>query len=134
MCPEYRRKSSNSSEESSGCLDPSQFPNFPPQPANGQPATASSTTPRLERRSVIESSTDTLVPESELQKSKKSQNFTLPPLNTQIEEAMNSSSISVFSDPLDSDGLVAHHNQVRDTLSYLRMHNSKTPAGPKTDG
>jgi hypothetical protein len=107
VCPEYRRKSSNSSEESSGCLDASEFSNFP-----SQPALASNTTPRLERRSVIESSTDTLVLESELQKSKKCQNFPLPPLNTQLEEAMNSSSISVFSDPLDSDGLVAHHNQV----------------------
>ena len=112
VCPEYRRKSSNSSEESANCLDTSQFCNFPAQPASGQPVNASNTTPRLERRSVIESSTDTLVPDTELQKSKKCQSFCLPPLNAQIEEAMNSSSVSVFSDPLDSDGLVAHHNQV----------------------
>eukprot|EP00092_Neocalanus_flemingeri_P094563 GFUD01120259.1.p1 GENE.GFUD01120259.1~~GFUD01120259.1.p1 ORF type:complete len:972 (-),score=250.85 GFUD01120259.1:755-3670(-) len=128
VCPEYRRKSSDSSEESTGCLDPSQFPNFP-QPANGQPVPASNTTPRLERRSVIESSTDTLVPESELQKSKKSHNYTLPPLNTQFEETMNSSSISVFSDPLDSDGLVAHHNQVqRRMVEIFSSHQAEVTA------
>jgi len=124
VCPEYRRKSSNSSEESSGCLDASEFSNF-----TSQPAPASNTTPRLERRSVIESSTDTLVPETELQKSKKCQNFPLPPLSTQLEEAMNSSSISVFSDPLDSDGLVAHHNQVqRRMVEIFSSHQAEVNA------
>lgn len=124
VCPEYRRKSSNSSEESSGCPDISEFSNFP-----SQPAPASNTTPRLERRSVIESSTDTLVPESELQKSKKCPNFPFPLLNTQLEEAMNSSSISVFSDPLDSDGLVAHHNQVqRRMVEIFSSHQAEVNA------
>lgn len=112
VCPEYRRKSSNSSEESTGCLDSSNpFNTFSAQP---QPSNASNTTPRLERRCVIESSTDTLVgePGDQQHKSKKCRNFGLHPLNTQLEEDMNSSSISVSSDPLDSDGLVAHHNQV----------------------
>jgi len=131
VCPEYRRKSSNSSDESTGCLDTtgSQFNNFPAQPASGQPINASNTTPRLDRRSVIESSTDTLVPEAEHPKSKKCQNFSLPPLNTQLEEAMNSSSISVFSDPLDSDGLVAHHNQVqRRMVEIFSSHQAEVNA------
>jgi len=129
VCPEYRRKSSNSSEESANCLDTSQFCNFPAQPASGQPVNASNTTPRLERRSVIESSTDTLVPDTELQKSKKCQSFCLPPLNAQIEEAMNSSSVSVFSDPLDSDGLVAHHNQVqRRMVEIFSSHQAEVNA------
>lgn len=130
VCPEYRRKSSNSSEESSECLDASQFQHFPPQSANEKLVPASNTTPRLERRSIIESSTDTLVPESELQKSKKSQIFNLPPLNTQFEEAMNSSSSSsVFGDPLDSDGLVAHHNQVqRRMVEIFSSHQAEVTA------
>jgi len=125
VCPEYRRKSSNSSEESSGCLDPSSpFSTFSAQPIN-----ASNTTPRLERRSVIESSTDTLVPEVDQQKSKKCPNFALPPLNSQLEEDMNSSSISVFSDPLDSDGLVAHHNQVqRRMVEIFSSHQAEVAA------
>jgi len=124
VCPTFHRKSSNSSEESGGCLDTSQFPEFPSQPSH-----ASSSTPRLERRSVIESSTDTLVPDTELQRSKKCPNFSLPPLSTQIEETMNSSSASVFSDPLDSDGLVAHHNQVqRRMVEIFSSHQAEVNA------
>lgn len=142
ICSEYRRKLSNSSEDDSSSSSggpPFQIP--PPSDSTPRPQTDTpprpETTPRLERRSVIETSTDTLVPEESsnghaLPQKKTSAGKASTQLvngRTNVEDEMTSSATSTFSDPLDSDGLVAHHNQVqRRMVAIFSVHQAEVQA------
>jgi len=122
VCPEYTRKSSISSEEGQSSAPP-YFPT-PLVPVS------SVTNSQHDRKSVIETSTDTLVPDSEKTSGVTNQSVitSRPP----VEEVMNissSSSSAIFSDPLDSDGLVSHHNQLqRRMVEIFSSHSAEVSA------
>jgi len=122
------------------------------QNVEGPLAPQGATSPRLDRRqSAIESSTDTLVPEVERNKDSgldmnngRQENLVLPPPllqespnsngatneNRLLEESMGTSSCSQSSlDPLDSDGLVAHNDQVqRRMVEIFNQHRAELSA------
>jgi len=134
VCPEYKGLPSVSSlgesgEEEEDCkaLPPSNTDTAPSVPQGA-------TSPRLERRkSLIESSTDTLVSEMEQERNKDpsypcngSITATVIAANSHqrlLEEAMGSSSCSNgFLEPLDSDGLVAHNDQIQRRMVEIFSH------------
>ena len=104
MCPEYRRDSS--SEDSSST---EQYPTFPGEDP----------LPQVNGNGHIEKSTDTLVPETEVQSRvevRTPKTSTVLPEVRRTELAVSlplPGRVDVSESPLDSDGLVAHQDQVQ---------------------
>ena len=105
VCPEYRRDSS--SEESSST---EQYPTFPGEDP----------LPQVNGNGHIEKSTDTLVPETEVQsrvevRTPKTSSTVLPEVRrTELAVSLPlPGRVDVSESPLDSDGLVAHQDQVQ---------------------
>lgn len=132
VCPEYKEMSSTMSqdevdeEEDEDDQEDEVMKVISTTNSDAVPsALQGATSPRLERRrSLIESSTDTLVSEVEGDKNKDKNtvsngsnvvcSFNIQNQHRLLEESMATSSCSNgFSDPLDSDGLVAHNDQVQ---------------------
>jgi len=131
VCLEFKRKSS---QDSDGSGEPS------PDQAGGQfPSQAFSTgavegSPRLERKAVIERSTDTLVGElaetsNGTSRSNGSHAPRPAPAPAPLLDPDHSHALNSTPDPLDSDGLVAHHNQVqRRMVEIFSAHQAEVAA------
>ena len=105
VCPEYRRDSS--SEDSSQSSSTEQYPTF----------AGTDSQPPVNGSGHIERSTDTLVPDSELQPRLEAGTKTSLTPEIKRSELVGSlplpGRVQVSESPLDSDGLVAHQDQVQ---------------------
>jgi len=122
VCPEFRQNLSNSqsTDENSETVHVSNKTETD-NDSNGVDEIVTNGTSRLERKTnQIESSTDTLVPDLDNQmKIKRSAVINVPPIRSQFTFEDQFASLYSDSEPLDSDGLVSHHNHLQQRMVQI---------------